>query len=263
MYWDWCLDDLGRFDFPAMVRYVNECTNQKVVYVGHSQGNAQAFVGLSTCVDLSKHVRLFVAMAPAYFVNGFKHWTLQGLQNLSEVTFDRLFGEKSFVAIMHDVQKHAHPRIFSSLAYNMYAYVFDWTDGNWRTGQKPAIFQTTPRPISTKLTKHWMHISRNGRLLPFYPSRVDDAKEDFQSGPIDAALYPSYPLSPIRCPVAVFSGGSDQLVDAARLVSQLKEEGVNVVYSEEIPNYEHMDLVWGSEVIEKVWAKVIALTASQ
>jgi pimeloyl-ACP methyl ester carboxylesterase len=248
-FWDWSLDDLGKHDFPSIVTYVNNQTSKKVVYVGHSQGNAQAFIGLTNTPELGDSVGLFIALAPAYYVNSFKHWTLQLLQKMSEEHFDTYFGKFSFVSIMHRVQESVPKRLFSSLAYNVYSYIFDWSDRNWRIGQKPMFFQTTPRPISVKLAKHWMHISRNGLLTPL-PNKVGD-NSGFSSG--------QYTLDKIRCPVAVFYGGNDLLVDGRRLHQNLTNCGATVVHAEEIPKYEHMDLIWGETAIDTVWKRVAEL----
>jgi hypothetical protein len=46
-YWDWSIDELGKYDFPAFIHYVRNFTGvEKVSYIGHSQGNAQAFFGI-------------------------------------------------------------------------------------------------------------------------------------------------------------------------------------------------------------------------
>jgi pimeloyl-ACP methyl ester carboxylesterase len=69
-YWDWTLDELGTLDFPCLIDYVLKQTNQtKLTYIGHSQGSAQAFIGLSQNPGLSDKIQLFIALAPAYFIN--------------------------------------------------------------------------------------------------------------------------------------------------------------------------------------------------
>ncbi len=117
-YWEWGLDELGLFDFPAFVDHVTKyllcrvsvyysfiyclfffafiylsiylfelfycfvvfsspalpfllCRvtgHEKVVFVGHSQGNAQAFVGLSRNPQVAQKLELFVALAPAFYI---------------------------------------------------------------------------------------------------------------------------------------------------------------------------------------------------
>lgn len=69
-YWDWSLDELAMFDFPAMIDYIREKTGfVQVVYAGHSQGNAQAFLGLSHNPALSEKIKLFIALCPAFYIN--------------------------------------------------------------------------------------------------------------------------------------------------------------------------------------------------
>jgi len=236
-YWDWSLDELGRYDFAATVQYVALETNQKVIFCGHSQGNAQAFIGLAVKPEIAQYIELFVAMAPAYFVNEFRHWSLKGLQQLPEQVFNILFGKKSFVSIMHICQHQFHRRVFSSIAYNMFAYLFGWSSDKWKRGRKPAIFQATPRPISTKLIQHWLKVSKFGKLALFGPS--GEAIE--------------YLLSPIQCPVAVFWGKDDTLVDGKKLINALRQEGVNVVFEHGVDGYEHMDLIWAVDAVDTVF----------
>jgi len=239
-YWDWTLDDLARYDFPATVKFVAKQTQQKIVYCGHSQGNAQAFAGLSINPELANYILLFVAMAPAYFLNEFDHWSLRTLANLSDKYYSHFFGTKSFIPIMHLCQYYLHQRIFSSFAYNMFAYLFGWTSERWQKGKKPAIFMTTPRPISTKLIQHWLKISKSGKLISY----TNDEP---------------YLLEHIKCPVAVFWGKGDGLVDGKKLVESLYEAHVKVVYSKGIEKYEHLDILWAQDAIENVFNPFLGL----
>jgi len=243
-YWDWCLDDLGQFDFSAIVKFVSKQTQQKIIYCGHSQGNAQAFVGLALNPELANYIHLFVAIAPAYFLNEFGHWSLKILAKFSDTSYSYLFGCKSFIPIMHICQYYFHERIFSSFAYNMFAYLFGWTSDRWKQGRKPSIFMTTPRPISTKLIQHWLKISKFGKLVSYGPESEN------------------YHLENIKCPVAVFWGKGDRLVDGKKLVECLYEARVKVIYSRGIEKYEHMDLLWAEDSVEKVFNPLLELLAN-
>jgi len=239
-YWDWTLDELGRYDFPAIVKFVAKQTQQKIVYCGHSQGNGQAFVGLSLNPELSNYIHLFVALAPSYYVNELGHWSLRSLAKVPDKYYFALFGYKSFIPIMHLCQYYLHERVFSSFAYNMFAYLFGWTSDKWHKGKKPAIFHTTPRPISTKLIKHWLTVTRLGRLVSYEKNEP-------------------YPLENIKCPVAVFYGKGDSLVDGKKLVESLYQAHVKVIYSKAIPMYEHMDLIWSADVVDTVFKPLLGV----
>ncbi|KAI9483474.1 MAG: Alpha/Beta hydrolase protein [Benjaminiella poitrasii] len=67
-YWNWGLKELGMYDFCAMIKHVKIHSGfSKVAYIGHSQGNAQAFIALSLCPEICSSLSCFVALAPAVF----------------------------------------------------------------------------------------------------------------------------------------------------------------------------------------------------
>ena len=68
-FWDWSLDELARYDFPAMVDYVRKAAGVgKIIYVGHSQGNAQAFLGCKFDSRMNEKISCFVALAPTAYI---------------------------------------------------------------------------------------------------------------------------------------------------------------------------------------------------
>lgn len=68
-FWDWSMDELAKFDFPALIDYVLKMTQYtQLIYIGHSQGTSQAFLGLNFNPALSKKLKCFVALAPALYL---------------------------------------------------------------------------------------------------------------------------------------------------------------------------------------------------
>lgn len=60
-------------------------------------------------------------------------------------------------------------------------------------------------------------------------------------------------------PMALWIAGSDQLVDGDRLLRRFRrgrEPFVDVVHAKVIPKYEHLDVLWAMDVIEKVGVEV-------
>ncbi|KAJ1558366.1 hypothetical protein HK096_001780 [Nowakowskiella sp. JEL0078] len=91
--WEWSLDDLARFDFPTIVQFVFEngvpkgtvaayfdsmskeyrttefsVEDRRIVFIGHSQGNAQAFHGLNFDPSIGDKIKCLVALAPAVYL---------------------------------------------------------------------------------------------------------------------------------------------------------------------------------------------------
>lgn len=244
-YWNWSLDDLAKYDFPAMIEFVRRATKRdQVIYVGHSQGNAQAFLGLSQNPALAEKIKLFVALAPAFYVVPPKHWALQVMIQLTSDSFHFIFGRKAFLPVMGVMQKTLHPTLFANLSFPIFSTLFEWGDKLWNPSYKTNYFRFTPRPISCKLLAHWAQILKAGGLHSFNE---------------DASKEPTKCSEDFRCPIAVFSGSGDGLIQGTKLVERLKQGNVNVVHAEEIPDYEHMDLVWAKNAQDVFWNKLVNL----
>lgn len=70
-YWDYCVDEIGTKDLPAMLQYVNAVTNANgdLIFVGHSLGTTAALMFASELHNKAKSfVKLFILMAPAHLL---------------------------------------------------------------------------------------------------------------------------------------------------------------------------------------------------
>ncbi|KAG0780631.1 hypothetical protein G6F22_009979 [Rhizopus arrhizus] len=260
-YWNWGLKELGIFDFTAMIDHVRKCSGySKVAYIGHSQGNAQAFIGLSLCPEIADKLSCFVALAPAIFSgNLVDSYPLCLLIKLNDWLYSLLFGTASFLPIMTVIQAIMHPKLFCFLAYSVFSYLFTWWDSHWIRRRKIKYFQFTPRPVSARLIADWIAgWGRKGVCLYVADRNHSNHK------------------APSKVPLIVFYGTADYLVNGERFVktfagyenhglpqSQLAKEKSNtektcldnnnttlfptldLVHVERIDGYEHMDTIWG------------------
>lgn len=120
-FWDYNIRDLALYDLPAMVDYVREQTGySKIAYIGHSQGNAMAFIALSKWFvpELGDKLSYFAALAPAVFAGPLtKRFPLTYMSMLDWPTWRRLFGVLDFIPLMkrmfpisHQFHTTGHPR---------------------------------------------------------------------------------------------------------------------------------------------------------
>jgi pimeloyl-ACP methyl ester carboxylesterase len=188
---------------------------------------------------------------------------------------------------------HVGRQAFGHLAYNMFNYLFSWGDTYWRHWRKTKYFLFTPRPVSSRLIHHWGEITRTGQLKPYTKSKcvrrsslvkprgrafvsrlahrdvvLLSRRETAKTGAMDDELGAEaakeredrakvYSVANIGCPVALFYGGRDKLVQGKALVDTLlASKEVNLVHHSEIPHYEHMDVVWAHDACDNVFEPI-------
>ncbi|XP_033005111.1 putative lysosomal acid lipase/cholesteryl ester hydrolase isoform X2 [Lacerta agilis] len=87
-FWLFSFDEMAKYDLPASINFVlNKTGQEKIFYVGHSQGTTMAFVAFSTMPHLAKKIKMFFALAPVATV---KYLTNTALTKLAMVPEPKL-----------------------------------------------------------------------------------------------------------------------------------------------------------------------------
>ena len=70
-FFNYSFHEMGLFDQPALWKKVMELTGQdRITYIGHSQGTTQMFVSLMAYPEFyKKHMKVFVALCPVVYFN--------------------------------------------------------------------------------------------------------------------------------------------------------------------------------------------------
>ncbi|KAJ3115203.1 hypothetical protein HDU96_001049 [Phlyctochytrium bullatum] len=256
-FWNWSLDELARYDFPATLDLVRRETGyDKVAFVGHSQGNAQAFLSMLQNPAVGNKLSLFVALAPAVYIGSLlETFPVCLLMECPAELYRVLFGVKAFLPVMTLVQKIFPPYVFATLAYHMFHYLFGWTDTNWDPRNKSCYFQFTPRPQSSKAIHHWAQMGSAGVIKPFEPNPTPKPSLPAAARKANA----NFDVSSIRCPLAMYYGSKDTIIDGPALHKKCLDGGVDLVYAEVVDGYEHMDCLWSMDAKERVWKSMVKL----
>lgn len=68
-YFGFSFQQIGYYDLPAFIDYILDLTNQeKLFYVGHSQGTTSFFAFASTRLEYNEKIRLSVTLSPVAYV---------------------------------------------------------------------------------------------------------------------------------------------------------------------------------------------------
>ncbi|KAI9302408.1 Alpha/Beta hydrolase protein [Cunninghamella echinulata] len=280
-YWEWGLKELGLYDLPTMLDHIRSTTGYNTVaYIGHSQGNAQGFVALNLQPELANKLSCFIALAPAVISGPLvTTFPLRSLIQLDDRSFRIIFGSKSFLGMMTQVQNYLPPKMMSHLAYSMFAYLFEWWDENWIKRRKVKYFQFTPRTVSSQLLLDWIEGWGQRGICKYV-----DIESHASASSIPETITTSAYIR--KTPLTIIYGTNDYLVDGAAFVRSFKryeqhgiiineeeeeEDEINettpihnttvaatgryqfsfptleLIHVERIEGYEHMDTIWAAD----------------
>lgn len=240
-FWDWTIRELAMYDLPALVEHVcRETGYDKIAFIGHSQGNGLAFISLSIGMrpELGRKLSLFVALAPAVYAGPLTSgFPFTQLGKIEWPMWKRLFGVLDFIPLMRWSYDYCPPRIFATMGYTMFAFLFSWTDANWLHRRKTKMFRFTPTPVSSASVFWWC--GKGG--FADRKCTLDDS--------LDRWFDADFP------PLSIYYGGRDFLVLTEPLLEriQTKEKTVKLIRAEKLDLSEHCDFYWAAEAVEWVY----------
>jgi len=259
-FWDFSWDEMALMDLPATVDFVLTTTKHaKLAYVGHSEGTTQAFSGFSRNATLSQQISLFVALAPVAYVHGEESPVFTALSLLDTARIFQLFGIRKFLPSGSILNKLA-PGICSILptGCDVAIFLFCGPSRHINATRLPVFLTRTPAGTSVKNMEHWtQQVKHNNFRMYDYGNAERNLAKYNQTMP------PSYKLSDMNVPVALFTGGHDVLgdkKDVAILLDSLPT--ASIVHVQDIPSYAHLDFSWGEDANSMVYPDVLRLLVS-
>jgi lysosomal acid lipase/cholesteryl ester hydrolase len=251
LFWNFSMDQFAFHDIPDSINYILDTTQQpSLSYIGFSQGTAQAFATLSIHPTLNTKVDVFVALAPAMAPPGLASGIVSSLVKSNPEVLFLLFGRRAILGSTTMWQALLYPAIFQWVIDKSMRFLFGWTGDNITPHQKLAAYPHLFSFTSTKSVVHWFQIIRNGKFQMF-----DDEVTSPTSFSTGSKYYKpaKFPTKNIKTPIVLIYGGSDSLVDIKLMMKELPKHTV----AQCIPKYEHLDLLWASDVDTLVFPYVL------
>ncbi|PGH16166.1 hypothetical protein AJ79_01933 [Helicocarpus griseus UAMH5409] len=289
-YWSWTIKDMATLDLPALVtRVLYQTAFPKLALIGHSQGTAQSFLALSKHMhpSLGNHISIFCALSPAVYAGLLLNRPyLKFLRRLPTPAFRLFFGIHAFIPFMLTMHRLLPAPFYGAMGYTVFSHLFKWSDARWDRALRPRFFQYSPVYVSAECMRWWLGrggFATHGCILSTREQMAQEeeaehlqegmdvahTEKDLESNSQPAAVHPSStsPRKSIAAtasaawydervpPMALWIAGSDELVDGRRLLRRLesgREPHVRVVHSKVIEEYEHLDVLWAMDAVEKV-----------
>ena len=294
--WNWNIRQMGVMDLSALIsRVLAETGFQKLGLVCHSQGTTETFVALAKGQrpDLGQKISVFCALAPAVYAGPLiGKMYFKFMRVISPGMFRIMFGIHAFIPFMMTMHQLLPGKLYGALGYRVFAFLFNWTDDRWDQGIRDRLFQFSPVYVSSESMRWWLgrecFATQKCILATKEENRQEDREdevdeeEDCWAGEVGASSS-EHMLGngnsngkgaeeiPDRGrnawydeqvpPFALWVAGSDELVDGRRLLRRFerrrgREPHVRVVHETVIEEYEHLDVLWAIDAVEKVAKEV-------
>lgn len=280
--WAWNIRQMGVMDLPALVsRVLSETGFEKLGLICHSQGTTETFVALAKeqRPELGEKISVFCALAPAAYAGPLiGKMYFKFMRAISPGLFRLFFGIHAFIPFMMTMHALLPGKLYGALGYRVFSFLFNWTDDRWEQDLRDRMFQFAPVYVSAESMRWWLGRECFAKQRCILATREegqleDEEDEDGGHHSEDIARLAEGRLHPDETdrrgksawyneqvpPFALWVAGSDDLVDGRRLLrrfTKVREPHVRVVHSKVIEEYEHLDVIWAMDSIEKVGKEV-------
>ncbi|OCL08043.1 alpha/beta-hydrolase [Glonium stellatum] len=287
--WAWNIRQMGVMDLPALIsRVLSETGFEKLALVAHSQGTTQTLVALAKeqRPDIGNKISVFCALAPAAYAGPLiGKMYFKFMRVISPGMFRAIFGIHAFIPFMMTMRSILPGHFYGAMGYRVFSFLFNWTDERWERDLRDRMFQFAPVYVSAESMRWWLGRECFARQKCILATREEKKIEDHEDEPADQhsteqasppRLYQdggkkttrprrntdrsSYAwYGPQTPPFALWVCGADDLVDGRRLLRRFerhREPFVDVVHAKIIEGYEHLDVIWAMDSIEKVGKEV-------
>ncbi|KAM5243993.1 lysosomal acid lipase/cholesteryl ester hydrolase-like isoform 1-T2 [Hipposideros larvatus] len=256
-YWAFSYDEMANYDLPASINFIlNKTGQEQVYYVGHSQGTTIGFIAFSRNLELAKKIKMFFALAPVASIN-FSTSPLTKLGRLPDLLIKDIFGVKQFLPqneVLKWLGKHVCSHvILKELCGNALFLLCGFNERNLNMSRVPVYITHSPAGTSVQNMIHW---SQTFKLKKFQAFDWGSSSKNYfhynQTSP------PTYNVKDMRVPTAVWSGDQDWLADV-KDISVLLTQITTLVYEEAIPEWEHLDFIWGLDAPGRLYNEMVKL----
>ncbi|NWQ75235.1 LIPM Lipase, partial [Columbina picui] len=256
-FWAFSFDEMAKFDLPAAINFIVEKTGQeKLYYIGHSQGTTIAFIAFSTMPKLAQKIKLYFALAPVTTIK-YTRSPATKLLYLPEKLLRRFLGKREFLPQTKYLRRLLVPacshRAFTRLCRNIFFSLGGYNLKNLDMNRIHVFIAQTDAGTSVQNMVHWSQGARSGKFQAYDWGSSKKNMEKYEQ-----ATPPLYNVEEMVVPTAVWTGGRDLLAnpeDAAILLSQIKR----LIYHKKIPEWAHMDFIWGLDAPLHMYNEIIDL----
>jgi len=248
-FWQFSFHDLGIYDIPAVIKYINKVnkSGEKIIYFGHSQGTSLMFSGIVEKYEFYKNnIKLFVALAPITRLNNLGSILLSILSNISihklmanSEVYELCPHSEGTSNFLNYMKKNANrlTNFFISL-------ISDTNSKECNDQDSLSVYlKHYPCGTSLKCLMHYIQIIEEKKFIYYNYGKEANYAIYHQTEP------PEYDLKMIKdIPIMLISGDKDKLSTPEDVRWLLNEIKSNVIYFNIVPNMGHISFICGKNI---------------
>lgn len=260
-FWNYSFDEMAKYDLTAIIDYALNATGQeKLYYVGHSQGTTSAFALLSESPEYNKKIEIFIALAPVATV-GYITCAIKYLAPFTK-EIDFLFEILGVNEFLPDefIIKYLSELVCDSdvrMLCEDIIFLFFGEDKYQLNSTRMGVYAAQLLAgSSTKSIVHYAQMVNSKQFLKY------DYGEKLNKKMYNQTTPPEYDVSRITAPVALIWSMNDMLADPADVdILQGKLKTMVSNYLVPFPLFNHGDYVLAMDAHKLVYNQVISLLA--
>jgi len=261
-FWDFAWDEMAKYDIPSQIEKVLELSGAtELQYIGHSMGTTAFMAMHHYRTDIGEKIRLAHLLSPVAYVGHMEspiHW-IAGLGDAINSLL-HLFGIGEFLPsnLLMDclAALFCHAGITQGICTNILFVLCGYDEPQMNKTLLPDILHHTPAGASTVTVLHYAQ-----EILSDDFAGYDWGSKENNFHHHGAEGVPSYKLSDVTTPVAVYWGQNDWLAapeDVLRTIAELPNIVDGMLHMIEFELWNHLDFLWAKDVDKYVYADVLA-----
>uniref|UniRef100_A0A670ZKE7 AB hydrolase-1 domain-containing protein n=1 Tax=Pseudonaja textilis TaxID=8673 RepID=A0A670ZKE7_PSETE len=242
-FWSFSFHEMGYYDIPAVINFIlNKTKQQQLYYVGHSEGTTAGFISFSSWPELAEKIKVFFGMGPIATLTYattpvLKIWVYPPL----------IFSAPTFIRKLSALFCNFQPK-FCELVMS---FIAGSNTPNVNMSRIDMYIAHCPAGTSAQNILHWKQVGFVFQAYDYGTKKKNMEKYNQMTPPV-------YKIEDIKIPVALWSGGNDlfaNITDVEALIARLS----NVIYHQHVPEWQHLDYIWGLDATEVMYMRIIEI----